>query len=69
MQMRTMRAFLPILAAENLGCGQCDINNALNTSGIKEMVFFKPPQRVKDTKGKSLRILHSLYGLEQSDRD
>ncbi|KAI0993606.1 hypothetical protein K3495_g14578, partial [Podosphaera aphanis] len=68
-QMATMRAFLSIVAAENLECWQFDIKNAFTESEIKETVYLKPPQGIKVTKGKSLRVLRSLYGLKQSARD
>ncbi|KAI0992649.1 hypothetical protein K3495_g15536, partial [Podosphaera aphanis] len=68
-QMATMRAFLSIVAAENLECWQFDIKNAFTESEMKEVVYLKPPQGVKVTKGKSLRVLRSLYGLKQSARD
>lgn len=36
---------------------------------MKEIVFLKPPEGVNVTKAKSLRVLRSLYGLEQSAGD
>ncbi|KHJ32258.1 hypothetical protein EV44_g0261 [Erysiphe necator] len=67
--MATLRAFLSIVAAEDLECWQFDIKNAFTESEMKEIVFLKPPKGVNVTKGKSLRVLRSLYGLKQSARD
>lgn len=36
---------------------------------MKETVYLKPPHGVNVTKGKSLRVMRSLYGLKQSARD
>ncbi|KAI0991003.1 hypothetical protein K3495_g17184, partial [Podosphaera aphanis] len=67
--MTTLRAFLSIVASENLECWQFDIKNAFTESVMKEVVYLKPPKGVQVTKGKSLRVLRSLYGLKQSARD
>ena len=68
-QMATMRAFLSIVAAEDLHCWQFDIKNTFTESIMKEVVYLRPPKGVKVTKGMSLRVLRSLYGLKQSARD
>ncbi|POS86239.1 hypothetical protein EPUL_001447 [Erysiphe pulchra] len=68
-QMAIMRAFLSIIAAEDLECWQFDIKNAFTESKMKEVVYLKPPKGVQVTKGKSLRVLRSPYGLRQSARD
>jgi hypothetical protein len=67
--MATMRAFLSIVAAEDLECNHYDIKNAFTESEMKEDIYMSPPQGVKVKTGKVLKILRSLYGLKQSARD
>lgn len=68
-QMATLRAFLSIVAAEDLECHHYDIKNAFTESELKEDIYMAPPLGVTVKKGKVLKILRSLYGLKQSARD
>lgn len=68
-QIATLRAFLSIVAAEDLECWQFDMKNAFTESKMKETVYLKPPYGISVTKGSSLRVMRSLYGLKQSARD
>ena len=69
-RMATLRAFMAVVACEDLECRQYDIKNAFTESKLREELWMKFPQGVKNTKpGTALRLLRSLYGLKQSARD
>ena len=68
-QMTTLRAFLSVVAAEDLECRYYDIKNAFTEASMQEDVFMKAPEGVQVKKGCVLKILRSLYGLKQSARD
>jgi Reverse transcriptase (RNA-dependent DNA polymerase)/gag-polypeptide of LTR copia-type len=65
----TLRAFLAIVAAEDLECHQYDIKNAFTESILKERIYLSPPTGVPVRDGYALRVLRSIYGLKQSARD
>ena len=69
-RMASLRAFMAVVACEDLECRQYDIKNAFTESKLQEELWMQYPQGVQRTKpGRALRLLRSLYGLKQSARD
>jgi hypothetical protein len=68
-RMDTLRAFLAIVAAENLECRQFDIKNAFTEAELQETIYLAPPKGVAVRPGHVLRARKSLYGLKQAARD
>jgi hypothetical protein len=69
-RMASLRAFMAVVACEDLECRQYDIKNAFTESKLQEELWMQYPQGIQRTKpGMALRLLRSLYGLKQSARD
>ena len=68
-RMDTLRAFLAIVAAEDLECHQYDIKNAFTESKLKGEIFLKVPEGIPVKNGYVWQALKSLYGLKQAARD
>lgn len=68
-RMATLRAFLAIVACENLECEHYDIKNAFTESRLKEELWMQIPDGIHAKRGHALRLLRSLYGLKQAARD
>ena len=65
----TLRAFLAIVALQDMECHVVDVNNAFTESFLKEKIYMKPPPGVEVKPGHVFQILRSLYGLKQAARD
>jgi hypothetical protein len=69
-RMATLRAFMAVVACEDLECRQYDIKNAFTESQLKEEIWMKLPKGLRRVKpGHSVRLLRSLYGLKQAARN
>jgi Reverse transcriptase (RNA-dependent DNA polymerase) len=67
--MDSLRILLTLVTFKNLKCHQVNVNNTFTESVNTETIYITPPDGVRTTKGRVLRILKSLYDLKQAARD
>jgi hypothetical protein len=68
-RMASLRLFLAIAAARDLGLCQLDIDTAFLYAPIKEGVYIRQPLGFTDGTSKMCHLKRCLYGLKQSPRE
>ncbi|SOV04575.1 uncharacterized protein UDID_17138 [Ustilago sp. UG-2017a] len=64
--LSTIRALLSLAVEHNWEVHQLDITMAYLNSTLKHVIYMKPPEGAKVSKGKAYRVVKGLYGLQQS---